>query len=340
MTTRGVTAIGGQSATVRDHRQERGLQTCTSFIGPHQVAIKQRFRGTVDARVVSVHIVRYLSADGPRIGALDGTTVTDLTSNIDGAPTDLPAALEAIDLNSVSPSSDAATVDLADTTLLAPVGRPPAILAVGLNYRAHAAEGGRDVPTTPVIFTKQLNCVANPGAPIHVPAIAPDLIDYEGELAIVIGRRCRNVPSDRASEVIAGYTIMNDVSVRDWQRRSPTMLMGKSWDTHGPMGPAMVTSNSIDPHSLSLVTRVNGEVRQDSNTDDLIFDCYDIVEHLSTAFTLEPGTVIATGTPAGVGLYYDPPRMLKPGDEVSITVEGIGTLTNPVIAEPADLQLL
>jgi 2-keto-4-pentenoate hydratase/2-oxohepta-3-ene-1,7-dioic acid hydratase in catechol pathway len=210
---------------------------------------------------------------------------------------------------------------------------------VGLNYRAHAEEGGREVPTTPVVFTKHHNCVVGHGDSIHIPNIAPDRVDYEGELAIVIGRRCRHVPVSRANEVIAGFTIMNDVSVRDWQKASPTMLMGKSWDTHGPMGPWLVSSDELDPHALRLTTRVNGEIRQDSNTNDLIFNCYEIISHLSTAFTLEPGTVIATGTPAGVGLYYDPPRMLAPGDEVSITIEGIGTLTNTCVQEP-DTQLI
>ena len=190
------------------------------------------------------------------------------------------------------------------------------------------------MPSTPVIFTKHHNCVIGPGDGIHIPRAAPDKVDYEGELAIVIGKRCRHVPKERAHEIIAGYTVMNDVSVRDWQRASPTMLMGKSWDTHGPIGPWMATSDQIDPHNLQLTTRVNDEIRQNSRTDDLIFDCFDIVQHLSTAFTLEAGTVIATGTPAGVGLYWDPPKMLKAGDEVSITIEGIGTLTNPVIAEP------
>ena len=230
-------------------------------------------------------------------------------------------------------------IPISEAQLLAPVGAPPAILAVGLNYRAHAEEGGREVPTTPVIFTKHHNCVVGPGAGVHIPSIASEKVDYEGELAIVIGKRCRHVPRDRAADVIAGYTIMNDVSVRDWQRASPTMLMGKSWDTHGPMGPWMVTGDVFDPHNRQLTTRVNGEVRQDSNTDDLIFDCFDIVHHLSSAFTLDPGTVIATGTPAGVGLYWDPPKMLKVGDEVSISIEGIGTLTNSFISEP-DTQLI
>lgn len=251
----------------------------------------------------------------------------DLPSLLKACDGDLVAAVEAMSTGPVT------ALDEAD--LLSPVGRPPAILAVGLNYRAHAAEGGREPPKVPIIFNKHHNCIVGPGDPIHLPAAAPDMVDYEGELAVVIGRAARAVSAADAPRYIAGYTIMNDVSVRDWQRRSPTMTMGKSWDTHGPCGPWMVTSDSIDPHSCRLVTEVSGEVRQDANTDDLIFDCYAIVEHLSTAFTLDPGTIIATGTPAGVGAFTDPPSLLRDGDEVTITIEGIGTLTNPVIAEPA-----
>ena len=254
------------------------------------------------------------------------TAHTDLTSLLDACDGDVVAAVEAMATGAVTP------LDEAD--LLSPVGRPPTVLAVGLNYRAHAAEGGREPPSVPIIFNKHHNCIVGPGDPIHIPAAAPDVVDYEGELAVVIGRAARAVSAADAPDYIAGYTIMNDVSVRDWQRASPTMMMGKSWDTHGPCGPWMVTSDSIDPHGCRLVTEVSGEVRQDAKTDDLIFNCYEIVEHLSTAFTLDPGTIIATGTPAGVGLFFDPPRLLSPGDEVSITIEGIGTLTNPVIAEP------
>ena len=273
-------------------------------------------------------IARHLVHDTPQIAAIIGDEIVNLSTPHQDMPEFLASGVEIDTLltDDVRP--------LAEAKLLPPVGAPPAILAVGLNYRAHAEEGGREVPSTPVIFTKHHNCVIGPGDGIHIPRAAPDKVDYEGELAIVIGKRCRHVPKDRAHEVIAGYTVMNDVSVRDWQRASPTMLMGKSWDTHGPMGPWMATSDQIDPHNLQLTTRVNDEIRQNSRTDDLIFDCFDIVEHLSTAFTLEAGTVIATGTPAGVGLYWDPPKMLKVGDEVSITIEGIGTLTNPVIAEP------
>ena len=273
-------------------------------------------------------IARHLVHDTPQIAAIIGDEIVNLSTPHQDMPEFLASGVKIDTLltDDVRP--------LAEAKLLPPVGAPPAILAVGLNYRAHAEEGGREVPSTPVIFTKHHNCVIGPGDGIHIPRAAPDKVDYEGELAIVIGKRCRHVPKERAHEIIAGYTVMNDVSVRDWQRASPTMLMGKSWDTHGPMGPWMATSDQIDPHNLQLTTRVNDEIRQNSRTDDLIFDCFDIVQHLSTAFTLEAGTVIATGTPAGVGLYWDPPKMLKAGDEVSITIEGIGTLTNPVIAEP------
>lgn len=280
-----------------------------------------------------MRIARHLMNGQPALAAVTDDGLVSLT----GGHTDLPALLEAVDGDLAAAVESMATGPVMPTeeaTLLSPVGRPPAILAVGLNYRAHAQEGGREPPTVPIIFNKHHHCIVGPGEPIHIPAAAPDMVDYEGELAVVIGRSARAVSAADAPAHIAGYTIMNDVSVRDWQRASPTMTMGKSWDTHGPCGPWMVTADSLDPHSCRLVTEVNGEVRQDANTDDLIFDCFTLVEHLSTAFTLEPGTIISTGTPAGVGLFYDPPRLLSAGDEVSIAIEGIGTLSNPVIAEP------
>jgi 2-keto-4-pentenoate hydratase/2-oxohepta-3-ene-1,7-dioic acid hydratase in catechol pathway len=189
-------------------------------------------------------------------------------------------------------------------------------------------------PEVQLWFNKQSTCVVGPGDPIHIPRVS-SMIDYEGELAFVIGTRCRHVPAQKASDVIAGYTVVNDVSTRDWQFASPTMTMGKSFDTHGPMGPWLVTPDELgDPHRLRLQTWVNGELRQDAKTDDLIFDCYEQVAHLSTAFTLEPGDVVATGTPAGVGMALQPPKFLVPGDTVRIEIEGIGALENPVIAEP------
>lgn len=229
-------------------------------------------------------------------------------------------------------TTELTVVSLSDVQLLAPVPRPPKFLAIGLNYAAHVAESGMKRPEHQLWFNKQSTCVVGPGEPIEIPA-ASAMVDYEGELAFVIGKRCRHVSAADAPSVIAGYTIVNDVSVRDWQMRTQTMTMGKSFDTHGPMGPCIVSADELgDPHALRLRTWVNGELRQDAKTDDLIFNCFEMVEHLSTAFTLEIGDVIATGTPAGVGMAMQPPGWLQAGDTVRIEIEGIGTLENPVVS--------
>ena len=208
-------------------------------------------------------------------------------------------------------TASSARLPLAEVKLEAPILRPPKYLAVGLNYADHVAESGQPVPKFPTIFNKQSTCVVGPSDEIHLPK-ASSALDYEGELAFVIGKRCRHVPRLRAPEVIAGYCVANDVSVRDWQLRVPTWTMGKSFDTHGPLGPWLTTADEAgDPHGLRVRTWVNGELRQNSNTKELIFDCYALVEHLSTAFTLEVGDVIATGTPGGVGVAMKPPRMLR-----------------------------
>ena len=224
---------------------------------------------------------------------------------------------------------------LQDVRLLAPV-RPRKFLAIGLNYADHIAESGMEAPHFPVFFNKQVTCVAGPDDDVHMPRVS-SLLDYEGELAVVIGKRCRHVPADRAHEVIAGYTITNDLSVRDWQLRSPTMTMGKSFDTHGPLGPWIVTQDELpDPHNLQIRTYVGDELRQNGNTREMIYDCYHQVAHLSEAFTLEPGDVIATGTPAGIGAVRQPfpEGLLKVGDVVRVEIEGIGELRNTVVAEP------
>jgi 2-keto-4-pentenoate hydratase/2-oxohepta-3-ene-1,7-dioic acid hydratase in catechol pathway len=224
---------------------------------------------------------------------------------------------------------------LEEVRLLAPV-LPRKFLAIGLNYADHIAESGMEAPQFPVFFNKQVTCVIGPDEDVHMPRVS-SLLDYEGELAIVIGTRCRHVPADHASEVIAGYTISNDVSVRDWQLRTPTMTIGKSFDTHGPLGPWIVTPDELgDPHALALKTYVNDELRQDSNTREMIYGCYEQVAHLSEAFTLEPGDVIATGTPAGIGAVRQPfpEGLLKVGDVVRIEIEGIGELRNTVVEEP------
>jgi 2-keto-4-pentenoate hydratase/2-oxohepta-3-ene-1,7-dioic acid hydratase in catechol pathway len=185
---------------------------------------------------------------------------------------------------------------LADVRLLTPV-TPRKYLAIGLNYKDHIAESGVQAPEVPFFFNKQVTCIVGPNADIHMPRVS-SLLDYEAELAIVMGTRCRHVPIEKAHEAIAEYMIANDVSVRDWQLRTPTVTIGKSFDTHGPLGPWIVTADELgDPHDLAIRTYVNDELRQDSNTREMIFSCFERVAHLSEAFTLEPGDVIATGTP-------------------------------------------
>jgi len=247
-----------------------------------------------------------------------------------------PAALE----RARQAVRQAPRVALSQVKLEAPVPRPPEFLAIGLNYADHVAETGRDKPQFPIFFNKQTSCVTGPYEPIHMPRVSAAL-DYEGELGFVIGRRCRHVPRDRAHEVIAGYLIVNDVSVRDWQRRAATMTLGKSFDTHGPTGPWLVTPDEIgDPHSLDLRTLVDGEERQHSNTKLLFFNCFEQVETLSTVFTLLPGTIISTGTPGGVAAAMKPPKWLKVGDIVRVEVERIGYIENRVIEEPAETTII
>lgn len=272
------------------------------------------------------------------IGAVLDEGIVDLSAVAPDPPGDMLALLEAGPAAMVAAREAvrvaSSRIPLGDVKLLAPIRRPPKILAVGLNYAHHIRETGATTPTVPVIFNKQSTSVIGPDEPILIPPESYR-VDYEGELAMVIGVRCRRVPPSRAREVVAGLTICNDVSVRDWQKRTPTMTMGKSWDTHCPLGPYIVTLDEIpDPHALTLTTKVNGEVRQSARTTEMVFRCWDLIAHLSTAFTLEPGDVISTGTPAGVAMAMDPPRWLTPGDEVSIEIEGLGVLSNPVAEEP------
>jgi 2-keto-4-pentenoate hydratase/2-oxohepta-3-ene-1,7-dioic acid hydratase in catechol pathway len=233
-----------------------------------------------------------------------------------------------------APSTRARRVPMVGASLMAPVPRPPSFVGIARNYAAHIDELGHERPHFQTWFSKQPSCVIGPGAAIEVPRVS-SAVDYEGELGMVIGRRCRHVPADRALEVVAGYTVVNDVSVRDWQWRTPTMMMGKGFDTHGPTGPWIVTGDEVvDPQDRAVRTWVNDELRQDGTTADMIFTCAQMIEHLSAAFTLEVGMVITTGTPAGVAAGQDPPPWLAAGDRVTVSVEGIGELTNPVIDEP------
>jgi 2-keto-4-pentenoate hydratase/2-oxohepta-3-ene-1,7-dioic acid hydratase in catechol pathway len=285
-----------------------------------------------------MRLARFEMDAGPRLGAVIGEEVVDLSSAFPQLPQTVEALLSAghgaLDAARAAIDGAAPRVPVAEVRLLAPIARPGKFLAIGLNYADHVAESPFDAPEVPLFFNKQSTCVNGPFAAIERPAASNDL-DYEGELGVVIGRRCRHVPASRASEVIAGYVVLNDVSVRDWQLRTPTMTMGKSWDTHGPMGPWLTTADELDdPHALDLRTWVNGDLRQHSNTDQLIFDCFAQIEHLSTAFTLEPGDVIATGTSGGVGIASG--RFLVPGDVVRVEIEGLGAIENTVVQEADD----
>jgi 2-keto-4-pentenoate hydratase/2-oxohepta-3-ene-1,7-dioic acid hydratase in catechol pathway len=285
-------------------------------------------------------LATFTQAGSTRIGVVRGEELIDLATAAPELPRDLISFLalggRARQRAGEVASASGARLALADVKLEAPLARPPKYLAVGLNYADHVAESGLERPKFPTIFNKQSTCVVGPHDPIHLPRVSSAL-DYEGELAFVIGKRCRHVPRRRAPDVIAGYLVANDVTVRDWQLRTPTWTVGKSFDTHGPLGPWLTTADEVgDPHGLGIRTFVNGEQRQSSNTKELIFDCYALVEHLSTAFTLEVGDVVATGTPSGVGIAMKPPRMLKAGDVVRVEIDGLGALQNEVVNEPEE----
>ena len=211
-----------------------------------------------------------------------------------------------------------------------PIDRPEKIVCVGLNYRDHAEEQGTELPEAPLLFAKWPNTLIGPGEPIVIPPITKQ-VDYEAELGAVIGRRVRGTSAENALDAVAGYLCLNDVSARDLQFSDGQWVRGKSLDTFCPVGPHFVSADDVpDPQALSIRALVNGDVLQDSNTSNMIFSVAEIVAHVSQAITLEPGDLIATGTPAGVGAFRDPPIWLEPGDEVTIEIESIGALTNPV----------
>ncbi|BBB26641.1 fumarylacetoacetate hydrolase family protein [Amphritea japonica] len=280
-------------------------------------------------------LARYIHSENEQLGVVDSDRVFPIPDSIfcGSMPTllsqysQLKPALE----NLTQHTSD--SISLQEVQLLAPIPQPEKFIGVGLNYADHIAETGLKEPEFPTLFNKQSSCIAHPDAPVYRPHIS-DKLDYEGELALVIGQYCRNISVEDAPRAIAGFTIVNDVSVRDWQVKSPTWTLGKSFDSHGPMGPWIVTADSLDPHNLDLKTWVNNELRQHSNTRHLIFNCYQLVATLSAVCTLKPGDVIATGTCSGVGVKMKPRGYMKPGDRVTIEIEGIGQLSNPIEQEP------
>jgi 2-keto-4-pentenoate hydratase/2-oxohepta-3-ene-1,7-dioic acid hydratase in catechol pathway len=223
-----------------------------------------------------------------------------------------------------------ALIPLSAARLNPPIVAPGKILAVGLNYAAHAAEQNSKPPEFPLVFSKCVTALIATRDEIHLPRVS-QMIDYEAELAVVIGREARSVSADHALEYVAGYTIMNDVTARDLQKRERQWVRAKGLDTFAPCGPWLVTTDEIaDPHTLEIELVVNGEVRQHSNTDDLIFKIPQLIEFISQDLTLKPGDIISTGTPSGVGVFMNPPVFLKDGDQVEITIERIGVLSNPV----------
>jgi 2-keto-4-pentenoate hydratase/2-oxohepta-3-ene-1,7-dioic acid hydratase in catechol pathway len=224
-------------------------------------------------------------------------------------------------------------LDPATVKFLAPIPRPPKIIGIGLNYRDHAEESGNSIPDVPTVFSKFSTAVIGHNQPIILPKISTKP-DYEAELAVVIGRGGRQIPEERWRDHVFGYTIANDVSARDFQSATSQWMIGKTFDTFAPIGPAIVTVDEIpDPHCLDISLTLSGSVMQHSNTRNLIFGVPRLVAYLSSVFTLETGDIILTGTPAGVGFARRPPRWLQPGDECRVQIEGIGELVNPVIAE-------
>lgn len=278
-------------------------------------------------------------------GRLDGDVVVPLGSSL----VDYLAAVNLVE--ATSPPADSATrrwrtladpltesasvtegepLPLDQVALLAPVPSPGKVICVGLNYRDHAAETGAAIPDEPILFPKWANSVIGPGAPVEIPAAASK-VDYEAELAVIIGRRAREVSADRALDHVAGYACANDVSSRELQFRSSQWLLGKAIDSFLPLGPFLVTADEVpDPHKLPIRCLVNGEVRQDSSTEQMIFGVDELIAFISRTITLEPGDVIVTGTPSGVGMAHQPPCWLQPGDQVTVEIDGLGSLTNPI----------
>lgn len=279
-------------------------------------------------------LVRYRHGGQTRLGKVVGDRVVDLSETVGGGDsmrqllTVLPAYRNVLDV-ATGPS-----LALSDVVLAAPIHDPQKFLGIGMNYRQHAEEArqaGIPIPASQMWFNKQVSCINGPFDPVVKPEVTQEM-DYEIELGVVIGRRCRHVRADAASEVIAGYLIVNDVSARDWLKKSPTFTLGKSFDTHGPIGPWIVTADEVsDPMALEMQLSVNGELRQRSSTADMIYSIYQQIEYLSSVMTLEPGDILASGTPSGIGAPTG--RFLQPGDVMRLSISELGMIEHRVIAE-------
>jgi 2-keto-4-pentenoate hydratase/2-oxohepta-3-ene-1,7-dioic acid hydratase in catechol pathway len=280
-----------------------------------------------------------LTADGPKlVGATLDNRCVDLCAVDPQLPTTLKATLahsEGLAAAAGALAHGLSRGPYVTGKLAAPIGEPGKVICIGLNYRDHAAESGSPIPTEPVVFSKFSQAVIGPEETIVLPRAAHE-VDYEAELVVVIGQRGKNIPRDKAGQYVAGYTVGNDVSARDWQKGRPggQWLLGKTPDTFAPTGPWLVTADEIgDPHALRIQLRLNGETMQNSTTKELIFGIDQLIAHISQLVTLQPGDLIFTGTPPGVGAARKPPVFLKPGDRVEVDIEHVGVLKNVVAAE-------
>ncbi|CAE7406088.1 Fahd2 [Symbiodinium microadriaticum] len=329
LSLRSATPVVGE---LHDHDNDP-LEADNIFDDPGAGALRQRLSDQLIDNS-QMKLATFTHNGNTRIGIVEDDAVIDLSQAAPDLPTDMVSFLEAgadaITAAKAAAGSDA-KIPLSDVTLEAPVLRPGKIMAIGLNYADHVAESGQETPEHQIWFSKAATGAVGPHADILKPVVS-DLLDYEAELCVVIGKRARHVPADRAHEVIAGLCVGNDVSVRDWQLRTPQYVIGKSFDTHAPIGPWITTLDEVgDPHALTLKGFVNGEERQNSNTKHLIFNCFDQIAQLSQAMTLEPGDVIFTGTPGGVGGAMG--KFLAEGDVVRIEIEKLGAIENKVVNE-------
>jgi ureidoglycolate lyase len=282
-------------------------------------------------------LARFLAGPAPQIGAVNGDRIVPLNAADPCLPTSMTKLIAewpdvAGDVAAIAAAGEGA-LPLNKVRLLAPIARPGKIMAIGLNYADHIAESGLGTPEHQIWFCKASSSTNGPYDPIQVPKVSQAL-DYEAELVAVIGKGGRHISRSDAPAALFGYCCGNDATERAWQHRTPQWVLGKSFDSHAPFGPWITTADEVpDPHALSIRCLVNGEVRQDSNTRHLVFDLWAQIEHLSQAMTLEPGDLIFTGTPGGVGAAMNPRRFLKPGDRVRVEIEGLGAIENPCEAE-------
>ncbi|NTH15030.1 fumarylacetoacetate hydrolase family protein [Agrobacterium rhizogenes] len=280
-------------------------------------------------------LARFTIDGTTRLGKVEGDRIVDLSEATSDCRGSMRLLLEAY--GALCPRLESArepSFALDAVCLEAPIADPRKLLAIGMNYKAHAEEAaaaGIKIPESQLWFNKQVSCINGPYSDIVVPA-ASTMVDYEAELGFVIGKRCRHVNSEEARSVIAGYLVANDVTARDWQFRSPTYTLGKSFDTHGPIGPWITTDDEVDdPHDLTLTLSLNGQERQRTSTGDMIYNIFDQIAYLSTVMTLEPGDVIITGTPSNVGIATK--TFMKPGDVVRVEATGLGAIENRFVTE-------